>query len=297
MPYALAIGDRSYSSWSLRGWLLFDAFGIPVDVHLAHMRTPAFPALLSGFGAARTVPALRFEHGVVWDSLSILQTLAERHPEAGYWPEDPAQRALARNMVAEMHSGFAELRGNCPMVLHHRMEGFVASEGVRADLARLSQLWGLAREASAGPWLFGDYSAADAFFAPVAARIAAYDLPMPPEDQAYVATHLAQGSFRRWRALGQTDTHIQHQYDNDFKKLAWPGPIPLPAEAVSDGAAVNPACPFSGKPTETNALARIDGVIYGFCNPGCRDKVLQDAEAWPEVSAMIHETRQALSTN
>ena len=115
MTYVLAIGDRSYSSWSLRAWLMFARFGLPVSLRPARMYTPEFPAMLAEFGAARTVPALRFEADgrevVLWDTLAIAETLAERHPEARLWPADPAARGLARSLAAEMHSGFGALRG------------------------------------------------------------------------------------------------------------------------------------------------------------------------------------------
>ncbi|TKA94240.1 glutathione S-transferase, partial [Cereibacter changlensis] len=110
MTYDLAIGDRSYSSWSLRGWMLFDAFGIPVQTHSARLYTEALPKLLEGFFPARTVPALRLPDGTAMaESLAIAEELASRHPEAGIWPADPGLRAIARALAAEMHAGFGAL--------------------------------------------------------------------------------------------------------------------------------------------------------------------------------------------
>jgi glutathione S-transferase len=229
MTCVLAIGDRSYSSWSLRAWLTFARFGLPVTVRQARMYTPEFPAMLAGFGAARTVPGRRFEADgrevVLWDTLAIAETLAERHPEARLWPADPAARGLARSLVAEMHSGFGALRGACAMNLRRAYAGFVPDEAVKRDLARIEGLWRIAREARTGdgPWLFGEPSLADAFYAPVTARIATYDLPVGPEAAAYVATQLADPAFVAWRTAGLGEAP-QPRYDLDLPERPWPGP-------------------------------------------------------------------------
>jgi glutathione S-transferase len=229
MAYILAIGDRAYSSWSLRGWLAFEKFGIPVTVRPGRLYSPELVAMLSEeFGGARTVPALRIEAegSAFWDTLAIAETLAERHPERGLWPEPPASRTLARALAAEMHSGFAALRTACPMNLRRAYVGFAPDAAVRADLARLEALWGLARSrhGGAGPWLFGAYSLADAFFAPVAARVAGYGLPVSAAAMDYVALHLADPAFRAWRAEGLADPFVQAGYDLDLAERPWPGP-------------------------------------------------------------------------
>lgn len=280
--YELAIGDRAYSSWSLRGWLLFDAFGIPVTVRRARLYTDELPALLADFPPARTVPAIRTPEGtVVPESLAIAEELASRHPRAGLWPDEPAARAAARAVAAEMHAGFTSLRGDCPMNLRLAYQGFAPSAGVLADLDRLQLLWSWARGVSGatGPWLFGTYTAADAFFAPVATRIATYGLPVGPAAADYVAAHLAHPSFRRWRAMGMVDGPDQQAYFRDLPHRPWPGPKPLPARAVEGDTAENSACPYSGKPV-THVL-ELQGRRFGFCNAFCRDKTVADPEAWP----------------
>ncbi|WP_118133350.1 glutathione S-transferase [Oceanicella sp. SM1341] len=290
MDYTLAIGDRTYSSWSLRGWLLFARFGLPVRVVSARLYTEGFGRMLEGFAPARQVPAMSGPEGVVWDSLAMAETLAEAFPGAGHWPADRGARALARALVAEMHSGFTALRGACPMNLSTSFAGFVPSEAVLADIARLERLWALAMAApgrTEGPWLFGAYSVADAFYAPVATRIATYGLPVGPEAAAYVASHLADGAFRRWRAMGRAENHVQEAYATGLPERPWPGPAPLAAEALAEGTPENAACPFSGKPVAADALARIDGHVIGFCNPFCRDKTVADPEAWPEVMRLL----------
>lgn len=227
MTYTLAIGDRAYSSWSLRGWLAFAAFGIEVETVLAPMDSPAFARTLAGFAPARTVPALRIEGlGVLWDTLAIAETVAERHPGAGHWPADPGDRALARALAAEMHAGFAPLRQACPMDLRSAYAGFAPHPAIRADLDRIEILWAAARArpaAGQGPWLFGAYSLADAFFAPVASRVATYGLAVGREAQAYVAAHLAHPAFRDWRAAALADPRRLPTGGEGLASAPWPG--------------------------------------------------------------------------
>ncbi|GHC65747.1 glutathione S-transferase [Neogemmobacter tilapiae] len=289
MTYHLAIGDRGYSSWSLRGWLLFDAFGIPVQTKTARLYTDELPKLLAAeFAPAKTAPALRIDNGpVVMESLAIAEELASRHPEAGHWPSDPTARAVARSVTAEMHAGFTALRSHCPMNLRVSYTDCAPPEGVLSDLERLQKVWAWARQASGaqGPWLCGGYSIADVFFAPVATRIATYNLPVGAEAQAYVAAHLAHPSFRKWRAMGLVDGADQEYYRRDYPTRPWPGPKPLVAKAVEGTEAMNAACPYSGKPV--NHVLEMNGQRWGFCNAFCRDKTVADPEAWPAFMAMI----------
>ncbi|HVG48901.1 MAG TPA: glutathione S-transferase [Rubellimicrobium sp.] len=282
MIYDLAIGDRAYSSWSLRGWLLLDAFGLPVRVRTARLYTEELPQLLAEFAPARTVPVLRGPDGtLVMESLAIAEELASRHPEAGLWPRDPRARAVARSLAAEMHAGFTALRGQCPMNLRVSYAATPMTDALRADLDRLEVVWAWARETAGGegPWLCGAYSAVDAFYAPVASRIATYALPVSGAAQAYVDAHLAHPSFRRWRAMGLVDGADQEFYRRDFPRRPWPGPEPLPARAVAEGTPENEACPYSGKPA--THLLESQGRIFGFCNGFCRDKTVADPLAWP----------------
>ncbi len=282
MTYDLAIADRAYSSWSLRGWLLFDAFGIPIKTHFARLDTDELPKLLQGFFPGKSVPTMRTPDGVVVpETIAIAEELASRHPEAGIWPKDPKARAIARALAAEMHAGFTALRSHCPMNLRVSFNDCAPPDAVLADLARLETLWGWAREQTGGsPWLCGDYSAADAFFAPVASRIAGYNLPVNALAADYVAAHLRHASFRRWRAMGLVDGADQDVYRRDYSRRDWPGPQPLPARAVEGSQSENATCPYSGKPV-SHVLA-LDGRRFGFCNVFCRDKTVADPEVWPE---------------
>jgi len=287
--YSLAIGDRTYSSWSLRGWLLFEAFGIPVKLRTARMYTDEFPRLLEDFVPARTVPTLKIEGqgDIIWDSLAIAETLNERHPEAGYWPKDAVSRALARSLTAEMHSGFGAIREECTMNLEYAYTDFPVSEAVRGELARLEKIWGYVLDRSNGPWLCTEYSIADVFYAPMASRIATYGLPVGAQAQAYVEAHLNDGAFRRWRAMGRAENYRQPVYQLPHTNGDWPGPTPMNARPIEGVAAKNTVCPYSQKPVKADSLAEIDGQIVGFCNQFCRDKSVADAEAWPELMALL----------
>lgn len=287
MTYDLVIGDRAYSSWSLRGWLFFDAFGIPVTLHRARLYTDELPNLLKSFHPARTAPTMRTPEGaVVPETIAIAEELASRHPEAGLWPTDPKARAIARAVAAEMHAGFTALRSHCPMNLRVSYADCAPPPEVLADLARLDVIWSWARSetGSKTPWLCGAYSVADAMFAPVATRIATYNLPVTPAAMDYVTAHLAHPSFRRWRAMGLVDGPDQEFYRRDYPRRDWPGPKPLPARPVEGTEAENSTCPYSGKPV-THVLD-LDGRRFGFCNAFCRDKTAADPEAWPAFMAL-----------
>ena len=287
MTYDLAIGDRAYSSWSLRGWLMFDAFGIPVKTHTARLYTDELAILLKGFFPGRTAPTMRTPDGaVVPETLAIAEELASREPGAGVWPTDSKARSIARVLAAEMHAGFGALRSHCPMNLRVSYTDCAPTDAVLADLDRLQTIWAWARRETGanGPWLCGAYCAADAFFAPVAARIAGYNLPVGADAAAYVTAHLAHPSFRRWRAMGLVDGADQEYYRRDFPVRPWPGPQTLAAKAVDSGPSVNQTCPYSGKPV-TDFMALGDKV-WGFCNPFCRDKTVADPEAWPKFMAL-----------
>lgn len=288
----LFLGDAAFSSWSLRAWMLFHRFDIPVEIHTVDFSGRDVAGQMAPVPPARTVPTLVTDEGaVVWDSLAIAEELASRFPKAGLWPEHPAARATARALSAEMHAGFATLRNDCPMALRVAYRGFAPSEDLRADLARIEVIWRHARQgfAADGPWLCGAYSVADAFFAPVAARIATYDLPVGAEARAYVMRHLEDPAFRRWRAMSLVRGQDLPWYAKDLPLRDWPGPAPLAARAVPQGPSENTACPYSGGPV-TDFL-EMDGRVFGFCNPFCRDKTVADPAAWPAFMALRDQLR------
>jgi glutathione S-transferase len=225
MTYDLYIGDRTFSSWSLRGWLMFAKFNIPVRPHLVGLYSGSMADDLAPLAPARLVPAVRTPDGtVIGESLAIAETLAERHPDAGHWPSDPAARATARWLCAEMTSGFFALRDACPMQLQHCHVGFQPSAAVQTDLDRIESLWTHARALSNNPtgWLFGAYSLADVFYTPVAARIIGYGLPVSDVSHAYCLELLGDPVVRQWRADGQRVTYDPDPYALDLPHTRWP---------------------------------------------------------------------------
>lgn len=289
MTELLLIGDYAYSSWSLRGWLLFEHFGLPVGTRIVDFHAGSVAAQMAEYPPARTVPtALMADGAVVSETLAIAEELASRHPGAGHWPADPAARATARTLAAEMHSGFGALREHCPMNLRASYAGFPDRTDVSADLRRLEVIWDDARSrfGGDGPWLCGAYSAADAFFAPVAARIAGYNLPVSDTARDYVNAHLADLPFRRWRAMGLVAGATLERYRRDYPQTDWPGPAPLAATPTARTDSENAACPYSGRPV-THFL-ETQGRVFGFCNPFCRDKTVADPLAFPAFAALVN---------
>jgi glutathione S-transferase len=224
MTYELFIGDRTFSSWSLRGWLMLHKLNLPYREHMVGLYGGTMAQDMAALAPARLVPAIRTPEGdVVGESLAMTETLAERHPDIAMWPNDPAARIRARWMCAEMVGGFDALRGDCSMQLSHVDTDFKASEAVRADLARIETLWAYAREkATDGPWLFGAYSLADAFYAPVCARIGGYNLPVSEAARAYCQTTLTDPAFQQWRNEGLKDTYDPFPYPPVGRTEPWP---------------------------------------------------------------------------
>ncbi|ALJ09608.1 MULTISPECIES: glutathione S-transferase family protein [Brevundimonas] len=208
----LIIGPRTYSTWSLRGWLVMKRTGADFTTVDVRYETQAQKAALRQISPSGFVPVLKHGDTLIWDTLAIAEWAAETYPEARLWPADPMARALARSATAEMHSGFSALRTFCGTGPDRPMVGEARSEtpsdpALDRDLARLVDLFRQMRGrfGQAGPWLFGDWSIADAFFTPVAARIRHFqiDLSAYGDDGvavAYVAALLAQPDFRQWEA-------------------------------------------------------------------------------------------------
>ena len=205
MSYKVFLGNKTYSSWSLRGWLLFEAFGIPFHEEVVPLFTLAFERLRQEVSPARTVPMLCVEGAaeplVMWDSLAIAEFLHERHPDAGIWPADPVARAAARSLAAEMHSGFSALRSTMPMNLKRRFTSFQPNAEAKADIERVTALWRWAKSRWGidGPYLFGEsFTATDAFFVPVASRLKTYGVELDAVCSAYAEALLTHPATRRF---------------------------------------------------------------------------------------------------
>jgi glutathione S-transferase len=212
MRYELVIGDKNLSSWSLRPWLAMRQAGIPFVETSIKLRTPETRSQILRYSPAGRVPALLSDGMVIWDSLAILEFLAEAHPEANLWPQDPRARAIARSASAEMHAGFAALREHCAMVFVARTPMVSLPAPVEADVRRIVVLWRdcRGRFGSSGPFLFGQFSGADAMYAPVVSRFRTYlpDLAAYGDDgtaQAYVDALFALSAMAEWEAGALTE--------------------------------------------------------------------------------------------
>ena len=224
----IVLGNKTYSSWSLRGWLVLERCGVAFDEIVVPLRRDDSRAAILEHSPSGKVPTLILRDGAteqaVWDSLAIAETLAERFPAAGLWPEEPNARALARSVTAEMHAGFQALRRNLPMDLRGGLAGEAerlrAAEGVAADVDRIVAIWGHCRShtvARGGDFLFGGFGAADAAFAPVASRLATYGVPLSGAAADYAAALLDWPAFKRWSEAARAEP-----WTIDFPELAAP---------------------------------------------------------------------------
>ncbi len=213
--YALHIGNKNYSSWSLRPWVAMKAAGVPFEEkqHYFPPDRPSYPDFRK-FSPSGFVPVLDDGEMQVWDSLGILGHLAERHHEV--WPADPRARSWARSAAAEMHSGFGALRNQCGMNVGIRCRRPAINAALEGNLDRLDELWtdGLGR--FGGPYLAGDrFTAVDAFFCPVAFRVQTYDLPLADKSLAYVALLLTHPAMQEWYAAGIAETQREPNHENE----------------------------------------------------------------------------------
>lgn len=196
--YTLYIANKNYSSWSLRPWALLNELGIPFKEQLVPFGAGSNWDEFRQFSPTGKVPCLLDQGMTVWESLSIVEFLAERHP--GVWPEQSAARVWARSATAEMHAGFVTLRTQCPMNCGIRVRLHEIGPALKADLARLEELWCDGLDKFGGPLLAGDaFTAVDAFFAPVAFRVQTYGLPLGEAAQAYVTRLLQCPSLQAWQ--------------------------------------------------------------------------------------------------
>lgn len=203
--YVLFIANKNYSSWSLRPWVLMKALGIPFEERLVPFGQGSNGHDFRKFAPNGKVPCLHDGVTVVWDSLAIVEYLAERH--AGIWPSDAGARAFARSAVAEMHSGYADLRQNCSMTCGLRVRLNRIDAGLRGDLKRLEEVWQEGLSRFGGPFLAGSkFGAVDAFFAPVAFRIQTYGLELGKPAMDYSARLLALPAMQRWYEAGLAET-------------------------------------------------------------------------------------------
>ena len=204
---ALVIANKNYSSWSMRPWVLLRSLGIEFDEVQLKFGSDAWRQGIGRWSPSGLVPVLWLDGEPVWDTLAIVETVAERWPEKGVWPRDARARAVARSICAEMHGGFRALRGAMPM----NIRGFYAGKGmsgeVQRDIDRIVANWTACRErfGRGGDLLFGGFSAPDAYYAPVATRFVTYGVVLPPVAQRYVEAVLALPAVQEWSAAGRAE--------------------------------------------------------------------------------------------
>jgi glutathione S-transferase len=206
----LVIGNKNYSSWSMRPWILLRQAGIVFDeVQLKFDDAGNVPGA-ERYSPTRKVPVLVVEGEPVWDSLAICETVAEMHPQKHLWPETPEARRVARSICAEMHSGFQGLRGKMPMNIRGRHPGKGMTPESRKDIERVVSLWTECRErfGGAGSFLFGRFSIPDAFYAPVVMRFQTYAVKLPPVAQAYAEAVQALAAVREWVEAARRETEF-----------------------------------------------------------------------------------------
>ncbi|MGB3434399.1 glutathione S-transferase N-terminal domain-containing protein [Achromobacter sp.] len=198
--YTLIIGNKNYSSWSLRPWIAMRAMGIAFTEQKLGFFTEEFSRRVSAVSPAGLVPVLLDGDFAVWDSLAICEYLAERHPEARLWPQDPKARARARSLAAQMHSGFGAMRQALPMNVEARLPGIDLPEAAQQDISRLQAIWHDTRAefGQGGPFLFGEFSIADAFFAPVVSRFNTYGIAAAGPVRDYMDAVLALPAMQEW---------------------------------------------------------------------------------------------------
>ena len=211
----LLIGNRNYSSWSLRPWLVLRHFDIPFEDEVLQLQGEGFRDVLAQRSPTGKVPVLQDGGLVVVESIAIIEYLADRFPDRAIWPSDIGERALARAAAAEMHSAFTALRSHAPMNLRASHPGKVSADAVARDLHRLETLWGGLLVRSGGPFLFGAFTAADAMFAPVATRIRIYDLPVSDMAAGYVEAIYALPAFQDWLTLALREPWIVDEDEID----------------------------------------------------------------------------------
>ena len=203
----LAIGNRTYSSWSMRGWLAVARSGLECDIVRLPMDTPEFEVRIGQHSPTRQVPVLHHDGRVIWDSLAIIEYCSEQG--RCLWPADTSHRALARCVSAEMHAGFPTIRSTLPFNCRATGRRVAGSAELAAEVERVVRIWTQCREqAAGGPWLFGEFSGADAMYAPVALRFRTYGVELPAIASDYAATVANDAIVGEWVALAREETEV-----------------------------------------------------------------------------------------
>ena len=229
MALKLVIGNKNYSSWSFRPWIGLKVAGIPFEEEVISLYDEASKQQILKHSPAGKVPILIDGDARVWESLAILEYLADKFPAAGLWPSDVAVRAHARSVATEMHGGFPALREECGMNFWRPPEKRDLSAAAQANIARIQEIWSGARAkyGAGGPFLFGKFTAADAMYAPIVQRFATYEIDVSASVKAYMQAMIALPAWREWRRAALRETWVIPKFEYD-----WPEVKRLPAEAA-----------------------------------------------------------------
>ncbi len=216
----LVIGNKNYSSWSFRPWIAMTALAIPFEEILvpfgSPLGNPEFKERLKAYTPAGLVPVLIDGDTQVWETLAILEYLADKFPDKGLWPRDMKLRAQARTLSSEMHAGFGPLRGECPMNIRRPVRTRELSAAAQANVARIDTMWTDCRARHGGPFLFGKFCAADAMYAPVVARLNTYGIKVGREALGYMEAMMALPAWGQWRAAALQETWIVPEDEADW---------------------------------------------------------------------------------
>lgn len=215
----LIIGNKNYSSWSLRPWIVMKAKDIAFEETLVPLRAADTPDRIKKFSPSAKVPCLVDGDVTVWESLSIMEYLAEKFPGKGIWPADSKARAHARSIASEMHAGFQALRMACPMSITQRFAPKPLSDDVKANVGRIAEIWREARDRfadkAAGPFLYGEFTAADGMYAPVVSRFHSYGIATDAASTAYMDAVRAHPAYRAWLAAAAEEPWVIQQNESD----------------------------------------------------------------------------------
>ncbi len=210
MSLKLILGNKNYSSWSLRPWIAMRHAGIAFEEEVIPLYEPGSAERMAAYSPSGKVPVLIDGEMVIWESLAILDHIAERFPKAKLWPADPKARAHARSIASEMHAGFLPLRKLCPMNMRRESRKLDLTDEVAANVRRIEQIWTECRQrfGEGGPFLFGDFGAADAMYAPIVSRFASYAIGVGAAAEEYMTSVMALPAWHEWRNAGIAETWV-----------------------------------------------------------------------------------------
>jgi glutathione S-transferase len=217
----LILGNKNYSSWSMRPWLAMKVAGLPFEEEVISLNAPEFKSRLLQVSGTGKVPTLIDGEARIWESLAILEYLAEKFPAAKLWPADPNARAHARAIANEMHAGFLPLRRSCPMNMWRPVKKLALNDETNANVRRIDAMWAdcRTRYGAGGPFLFGPFTAADAMYAPVVSRLHTYAIEVGPVARAYMAAVMALPAWREWREAALKEPWVLPEDEPDWPEV------------------------------------------------------------------------------